>query len=244
MNHLMKKPKMLMNFIREAAGDVFCLFYPNLCTGCGQPLLRGESVICALCRFHLPKTYFHNDPDNPLARAFWGRVMLEAAASYVYFQKGGIIQQLLHQLKYKNRPEIAVQLGMCYGAELNLADHFRDCGLIIPVPLHPAKQRKRGYNQSLVFAEGLAMRMKARPETRCLYRRVDSKTQTRKARYDRWENVENIFAVKNPERLRDMHILLVDDVVTTGATLEACAQALLEIPGIKVSVATIAYAGL
>jgi ComF family protein len=227
---------------KEAADDLFGLFFPNLCLGCGQPLIRGEEVICSLCHFHLPKTHFHNDPENPLNRVFWGRVNLEAVAAYLYFQKGNTVQQLLHQLKYKGRQEVGLHIGKLYGLELSQADIFRDADLIIPVPLHPNKLRKRGYNQSQMFAEGLASMMKAEAETRCLYRKVNSKTQTRKTRYSRWENVENIFAVNSPEKLRDRHILLVDDVITTGATLEACTNALLEVPGVKVSVATIAYA--
>jgi ComF family protein len=190
----------------------------------------------------LPKTWFHNDPDNPLNKVFWGRVQLEAVASYVYFQKGSTVQHLLHQLKYKDRPGIGVKLGKWYGLELKQADIFREAELIIPVPLHPRKLQKRGYNQSEAFADGLVSVMGIRPENRCLYRKVYSQTQTRKTRFDRWENVENIFAVKYPDRIRGRHILLVDDVLTTGATLEACAQALLEVPGVKVSVATIAYA--
>jgi len=222
--------------------DLFCLFFPNLCAGCGRPLMRGEKVICTLCLFHLPKTYFHHDDDNPLTKVFWGRVNLEGVAAYVYFQKGGTVQHLLHQLKYKGQKEIGVQIGKLYGVELKTAEVFRDAELIIPVPLHPRKLRKRGYNQSGMFAEGLASVMQARLETRALYRKVYSQTQTRKARYNRWENVENIFAVRNPERIRGKHILLVDDVITTGATSEACAQALLEVPGVRVSVAAIAYA--
>jgi len=222
--------------------DLFCLFFPNLCAGCGRPLMRGEKVICTLCLFHLPKTYFHHDDDNPLTKVFWGRVNLEGVAAYVYFQKGGTVQHLLHQLKYKGQKEIGVQIDKLYGVELKTAEVFRDAELIIPVPLHPRKLRKRGYNQSGMFAEGLASVMQARLETRALYRKVYSQTQTRKARYNRWENVENIFAVRNPERIRGKHILLVDDVITTGATSEACAQALLEVPGVRVSVAAIAYA--
>jgi ComF family protein len=125
---------------------------------------------------------------------------------------------------------------------LKYADIFRDAELIVPVPLHPRKQRKRGYNQSQAFAEGLSSVMKAKLETGCLIRKVDSKTQTRKARYNRWENVENIFAVKHPEKIQGRHLLLVDDVLTTGATLESCAQALLEVRGVKLSIATIAFA--
>lgn len=231
-----------MKFFQEAAGDLFSLFFPNLCPGCGQSLIKGEEVICSICHFHLPKTYFHNDPENPLNRVFWGRVNIEAVAAYLYFQKGSNVQHLLHQLKYKNRPEIAVRIGKWYGLELRQADIFRETQLIVPVPLHPRKLRRRGYNQSQAFAEGLAAVMKAEQETGCLYRKVDSKTQTRKARYNRWENVENIFGIAHSERIKDRHILLVDDVITTGATLEACTQALLEVPGVKVSIATIAYA--
>jgi ComF family protein len=227
---------------RELADDLFGLFFPNLCLGCGQPLIRGEEVVCSICHFHLPKTYFHNDRENQLNNVFWGRVNLEAVASYLFFHKGSTVQHLLHQLKYKGRQEVGLRLGKWYGQELRQADIFRDTELIIPVPLHPRKLRKRGYNQSQMFAEGLAAEMKTTLETGCLYRKINSKTQTRKTRYDRWENVENIFAVNHPEKIKGRHILLVDDVLTTGATLEACAQALLEIPGVKISVATIAYA--
>jgi len=234
--------KSLLKSIRNLADDLFSLFFPNLCLGCGQPLVRGEVAVCSICHFHLPKTYFHNDPDNTLNRVFWGRVNLEAVAAYVYFQKGSTVQHLLHQLKYKGKQEIGFHIGKWYGQDLRYAPVFRDVELIVPVPLHPNKLRKRGYNQSRMFAEGLVSVMQARLEDKSLYRKVDSKTQTRKARYNRWENVESIFAVRNPENLRGRHILLVDDVITTGATLEACAQALLQVPGVKVSVATIAYA--
>lgn len=232
----------LIKNLRGLAEDLFGLFFPNLCLGCGQPLIRGEEVICTLCHFHLPKTYFHNDLDNPLNKVFWGRVNMESVAAFVYFQKGSTVQKLLHQLKYKGRQEIGFRIGKWYGAELREAPVFRDADLVIPVPLHPEKFRKRGYNQSEQFAEGIAAVMKIKTETRCLYRKVNTGTQTRKARYSRWENVENIFAVKNPEKIKGRHILLVDDVITTGATLEACSQALLRVPGVKVSVATIAYA--
>jgi ComF family protein len=234
--------KSTIKTLKELFDDLFSLFFPNLCLGCGQPLIRGEETICMLCHFHLPKTYFHNDPDNVLNRVFWGRVNIEAVAAFVFFQKGSTVQHLLHQLKYRNKPEIGFRIGKWYGQELIYSDLFRDVELVIPVPLHPNKLRNRGYNQSRMFAEGLVSVMQADLEDRCLYRKVDSKTQTRKARYSRWENVENIFAVRNPEKIRGKHILLVDDVITTGATLEACARALLGVPGVRVSIATIAYA--
>jgi ComF family protein len=235
----------MIQFIKPALAacdDLFCLFFPNLCAGCGQPLIKGEKVICTICLFHLPKTYFHQDTDNPLTRVFWGRVNLEGVTAFLYFQKGGTVQHLLHQLKYKDQKEIGLQMGRLYGTELCRAEVFREAELIIPVPLHPRKLRKRGYNQSQMFAEGLADVMNAKIETKVLYRRSYTQTQTRKSRYSRWENVENIFGVKNPEKIRGKHVLLVDDVITTGATSEACAQALLQVPGVRVSVAAIAYA--
>jgi ComF family protein len=232
----------ILNSTADAVNDLFCLFFPNLCAGCGRTLMRGEKVICTHCRFHLPKTYFHHDTDNPLTRVFWGRVNLEGVAAYVYFQKGSTVQHLLHQLKYKGNKEIGIQMGRLYGLELNTADVFRDTELIIPVPLHPRKLRTRGYNQSEMFAEGLAAVMQAKLETRVVYRKVYSQTQTRKSRYSRWENVESIFVLKNPDRIKGKHILLVDDVITTGATTEACAHVLQQVPGVRVSVASIAYA--
>jgi|WetSurMetagenome_2_1015567.scaffolds.fasta_scaffold156099_2 ComF family protein len=232
----------LVTITRELADDLIGLFFPNLCLGCGQTLIRGEETICNICHFHFPKTYFHNDPENIVRRAFWGRVDLEAAAAYLYFQKGSTVQHLLHQLKYKGRQEIGIRIGKWYGLELREAEAFRDVEMIIPVPLHPGKLRRRGYNQSQLFAEGLAATMKIECMPGCLYRKVDSKTQTRKSRYDRWENVEDIFAVRHPEKITGRQIMLVDDVITTGATLESCARALLDVPGVKICLATIAYA--
>jgi ComF family protein len=231
-----------IKFLVSVWDDLLCLFFPNLCAGCGRPLLRGEHVICTLCIFHLPKTYFHQDSDNVLNKVFWGRVGLEGVAAYLYFQKGGTVQHLLHQLKYKGNKDIGIRIGKLYGLELIQADIFREVEAIVPVPLHPRKLRKRGYNQSLMFAEGLASVMKKDLETRSLYRKEFSQTQTRKSRYSRWENVEDIFAVRHPSRIAGKHLLLVDDVITTGATTEACAQALLQVPGVRVSVAAIAFA--
>jgi ComF family protein len=232
----------LIKTLITAGDDLFCLFFPNLCAGCGRQLIRGEKVICLHCLFHLPKTYFHHDTDNPLSRVFWGRISLEGVAAYLYFQKGGTVQHLLHQLKYKGHKEIGLQMGKLYGNELKNAGVFKDAELIIPVPLHPRKFRQRGYNQSEMFAEGLASVMQAKLETRTLYRKTYSQTQTRKSRYNRWENVESIFGLKNPERIIGKHVLLVDDVITTGATTEACAHVLHQVPGVRISVASIAYA--
>lgn len=222
--------------------DFISLFFPRICYACGNSLYKNEEVICTYCRFRLPKTNFHLEADNAVSRLFWGRVKIDAAASFCYYRKEGKVQNLIHHYKYKGKREIGPFLGRLYGGYLRNASSFQGIDLIIPVPLHPKKLRKRGYNQSELFGKGLAEAMVIPLEPQHLYRTVASNTQTKKSRYRRWENVENIFAVNKPDDLRGKHILLVDDVVTTGSTLEACAQTLLQIEGVKVSVVTMAYA--
>lgn len=222
--------------------DFLSLIYPSICLACGNSLYKNETCLCTYCKYKLPKTQFHLDNANPVSKLFWGRVGLANAASYYQFDKGGKVQKLIHQLKYKGHQEIGVTVGKSYGKELKRAREYADVDMVLPVPLHPRKQRKRGYNQSSSFAQGLAASMNASYAPKVLYRSRYSDTQTKKSRFDRWKNVESIFNLRNMESLRDKHILLVDDVVTTGSTLEACAQTLLKVPGVKVSIVTMAYA--
>lgn len=226
----------------DAVEDLFSLFFPKYCLGCGEPLTREEENLCTFCLFHLPRTFFHQDPTNAAARVFWGRVRLESAVSFLFFHKGGNVQELLHQLKYQGRKEIGRYLGRLYALELSDSRLLSQVDLIIPVPLHPRKLRKRGYNQSQCFAEGLAGITGIPVMANILVRKAHSSTQTKKSRYERWENVEDIFGVVKPELIRGRHVLLVDDVITTGATIEACAVKLLAVDGVKVSVASIAFA--
>ncbi|HRG36997.1 MAG TPA: ComF family protein [Bacteroidia bacterium] len=226
----------------ELWSDFISLFFPTLCYSCGERLFKNENSICTHCQYHLPKTDFHLSNDNPVAKIFWGRINLAAATAYFFFNKGGHVQQLIHQLKYKGVKHLAFDIGKLYGNELKNASHFKDIDLIIPVPLHKKRQRKRGYNQSAYFAEGLSSSMHTAMDTTILFRTFASETQTKKSRFTRWKNVENIFYTKNEQLIFNKHILLVDDVVTTGATLEACAQALLKIEGVRISIATIAFA--
>ena len=220
--------------------DFIFLIYPRICACCGNTLWRYEQVICTSCEFHLPKTWFHLEHDNPVSRVFWGRVRVESVASYLYFNKGNRVQALIHQLKYKGRKDIGVYLGSKYGNYLKKTPLFSDVDIVIPVPLHKKREMKRGFNQSEQFGIGLASTMKVQLDTQILYRIKSSETQTRKGRYKRWENVSGIFAVNNSQQLEGKHILLVDDVITTGATLEACIQVLSTIHDIHISVATIA----
>jgi ComF family protein len=224
--------------------DFITLIFPDLCRACNSPLLHGEAVICTNCSYYLPQTDSHLKAENPVSRLFWGRVELDSAAAYYLFQKGGNVQHLLHQLKYKGRKEVGVELGLRFGAELKKAGLFSNVELIVPVPLHARKLKKRGYNQSELFGAGLAERMCIEQNTKCLVRETITETQTRKSRFERWKNVESKFRLAEPKAVEGKHVLLVDDVVTTGATLEACAACLLESAGTKVSIAVIAIAGL
>jgi ComF family protein len=220
--------------------DFLSLVFPKVCYGCGKSIFKNEECICLHCHYHLPKTNFHLVPDNPVMKLFWGRVNIHSASSLYLFNKGGTVQRLIHQLKYRGKKEIGVSIGKFYGRELKTALLFSSVALVVPVPLHRIKLKKRGYNQSEAFASGLAETLELENCNTALARVRMAETQTKKSRYERWKNVENIFQVIEPAKLKGKHILLVDDVVTTGSTLEACAQRILEIPGTKVSVATIA----
>jgi len=222
--------------------DFFSLFFPRICLSCGNNLFRHEEVLCTYCLHQLPKTSFSSQEDNPVFRNFWGRTNISHATSMYFFAKGGKVQHLLHLLKYKGKKEIGEYIGKIYGEDLKKSLFYSDIDVIIPVPLHPRRKRKRGYNQSEIFAKGLSESLVKPYDTRTLIRTYASETQTKKSRFRRWENVKEIFDLKDHQHLINKHILLVDDVVTTGATLEACASMLLKIPGVKVSIATIACA--
>ena len=224
--------------------DFIGLVFPRICACCGNSLWKHEKIICGSCLFHLPKTNFHLDMENPVSRIFWGRVDVQHASSFLLFNKGNKVQNLIHALKYKDRRDIGIFLGSEYGRILGKCCFFSECEMIIPVPLHRQKYLKRGYNQSEQFAIGLSEEMGIPCISKCLVRKDSSETQTRKSRFLRWQNVNDIFLAKEPGKLAGRRILLVDDVVTTGATLESCAAALSGISGIKICLATIAFTKL
>lgn len=221
--------------------DFVSLFFPQVCLGCRRSLVFQEEYLCTHCQYNLPYTYFHLDKDNRAAKSLWGRIRTETVVSYFYFTYGSPVQQILHSIKYRNRPRAAHFFGRLYGAELTAAETFKDATLIIPVPLHRKRLNERGYNQSEYFGKGLSESMGIEMGSSVLKRTRHRKSQTMKSRYERYENTEGIFKVVRPKDVVDRHVILVDDVLTTGATLEACANALLEVKGVKVSIITLAY---
>lgn len=222
--------------------DLLNLFFPLLCAGCNTPLVKGEDVLCLGCFADLPKTHFGSFTTNSVADIFIGRSNIVYGNAFCQFDKGGKVQYLLHQLKYRGKKEIGYRLGFLFGSELIQTIEFCEIDVIIPVPLHKKKQRKRGYNQSIEICKGISEAMNKPLITDNLIRKKHTSSQTSKGRFDRWENVSGIFHVKSSDSLEGKHLLLVDDVITTGATLESCCEELLKISGVRVSVAALAQA--
>lgn len=221
--------------------DFIALFYPRICMACGNTLFHNEEVVCTSCLLHLPLTGFHKVRDNPVARLFWGRADIESAAALYYYRKGGKVQHLIHEMKYNGHKEIGVFLGELYGSDLKASEFFNSVEVIVPIPLHTAKLKKRGFNQSEMFANGLASTMQISVDTKTVYRDVETSTQTKKSRYKRWENVSGIFKLSDKDTFAGKHVLVVDDVITTGSTMEACVNTLQKVPEIKISVASIGF---
>lgn len=222
--------------------DFISLLFPQLCSACGESLVANEKLICTDCMYNLPFTNFHLQADNIVAQQFWGKINLQGAYSLYYFAKGGKVQSLMHHFKYKGMHQIGNLLGNIAGGQLAKNDTFSSVDFIIPVPLHKSRLKQRGYNQSACFAEGLAEKLNGSVEVNNLVRIRATETQTHRSRFARFENMQEVFMVIDPAKLVDKHVLLVDDVVTTGSTLEACGIQLLKIAGLKLSIATIAYA--
>lgn len=222
--------------------DLFGLILPRCCAACDQPLMRFERSICLGCAEDLPLTRFHDDAHNPVQRLFAGRLQLHAASAYLRFTREGKVQRLLHRLKYKGDQEAGLELGRRMAQEIMSSRRFADVDTALAVPLHPRKMRLRGYNQAQVLVDGMREIWPLKDHGDELLRIVKTSTQTKRGRMERWMNVREAFRLAHPEMLRDAHVLLVDDVVTTGATIEACALALREVPGIRISVFTCACA--
>ena len=231
-----------LNNLHPLGNDLLSVIFPDLCAACGERIYRNENQICLSCLTKLPLTHFHKDLENPVNKIFWGRVNIEFASAFLFFSVKGIVQHMIHQLKYKGNKDIGIFLGNLYGNILKNEAIFCNIDYIVPVPLHPDKLKKRGYNQSEMIAAGLSQSMKKPIDTTSFSRSVYTESQTKKGRYKRWENVDSIFKLSTEGVFEGRHILLVDDVITTGATIEACAQEILKEKGAKVTVVALACA--
>jgi ComF family protein len=230
-----------MGAFLDITQDFLSLFFPELCAACGTPLYKNESAICTSCIYHLPVTNFHGDPTNKFCKQLWGRFNFKHASSFVFFRKGDRVQNIIHQLKYNKRPEVGFRMGQLYGTVLKDCKIWDNPDLIVPVPLHPTRLKQRGYNQSESFADGIASVLSVPVINDILIRREYTKTQTQKSRFGRYENLRSAFLCRQPEAFANKHILIVDDVMTTGATIEACCLTLSEIENLEISISTIAF---
>lgn len=223
--------------------DFVKLIFPSSCAACEEALIHQEMLICTYCHARLPLTNYHLLDDNPLLPRFYGKIGVSEVFSYLKFIKGGLTQKMLHKIKYENCPELGQLLAGRFAHELISAGKLSDIDLIVPVPLYRSKRRRRGYNQSEYVAKGFALARRISYTDKALVRVLKSTSQARKKdRLERWQNVQKVFSVKQPEIVEDKHVLVVDDVLTTGATLEACALPLFDAGCKAVSFATLAVA--
>ncbi len=222
--------------------DFISLIYPRNCVACGNSLFKHEEQVCNYCYINLPKSNYHLIKGNPLETVFYGRIPLVFASSFYLFNKKGSVQKILHSIKYKGNKQLAVLMGNWFGKQLNDNEELKTADFLIPVPLHNKKFKQRGYNQSEEFAKGLTEALHIKTNTELLIRKDFTATQTKKNKYERWENVEDVFEITNTDALKNKHVVIIDDVITTGATIEACCSQLNKIEGIKISVLSIAFA--
>jgi ComF family protein len=226
---------------KELKNSILHILFPHVCDGCGSDIIDEESSLCMKCIAEMPETNFHLHASNPVEKIFWGRLPIISATAQYYFIKESLMQHLMHQLKYKGNKELGKQLGRLMGHDLQKTNRFKTVDYLVPLPLFPSKEERRGYNQATILCEGIAEVMNVEILRDAITRTQFTETQTRKGRIERWQNMEGKFELMKPEKIRDKNILLVDDVITTGATLEACGHELLQASP-KLSIATLCYA--
>lgn len=217
------------------------LFFPHTCAGCGSAVLAPDAGVCATCISTLPATGFLTTPDNPVAQIFWGRLPLTQAAACCYFNKKTRVQSILHQVKYHYRKDAGLQLGQWMGAQLHSTTWLKDTDLLLPMPLHRAREATRGYNQAALLCEGISRITGLPVAAELITRKAATNSQTRQDRTARWENMQGVFAVTDPAALEKKKVVLVDDVITTGATLEAMGAELMQVPGLQLQLLCFAF---
>lgn len=227
--------------LKEIKDSVLHLLFPHICTGCGSDILSEKSALCMRCIDAMPETNFELLAGNPVEKIFWGRLPVASGAAHFYFTKESLMQHLMHQFKYKGNMELGLQLGRIMGEQLKKSGRFL-ADALIPLPLFPAKEKRRGYNQATVLCKGIADVLNLPVLENIIIRPLHTETQTKKGRVERWKNIEGKFVLINPELISNKKILLIDDVITTGATLEACGNELLKAGNVQLSIASLCYA--
>ena len=233
-----------MNYTSTCFKNILHLLYPEICVGCGSDLVSGKNMICSDCMNAMPVTGFHRHRENPVEKIFRGRLPVVTASAYAFFTKDSVVQNLLHGLKYRGNKEIGISIGKMIGRTLKSCEWSNDLFGLIPLSLHFSRQKKRGYIQAEMICDGIGGEMNLPVLTNVIQRSKNTATQTRKSRTERWTNIESKFELKNDSCIMNKHVLLVDDVITTGATLEACGAELLKIEGVRLSIAAFAYTSL
>ncbi len=227
--------------LKEWANDFLHLIFPHTCTGCGSDILNEEQQLCLHCHADMPSTHFFNQPGNPVEKNFYGRLPLRNAAAGYFFTKESLLQHLIIQLKYRGNKQIGVYLGQLLGKAIMQSERFNNVDVLVPLPLNPRRLQRRGYNQATELCNGISQSWNRPVLDDVVVRKVYTETQTHMGRINRWQNMDGVFEVTDTNTLSGKHILLVDDVVTTGATLEACGSEILKVPGTTLSIATLAY---
>lgn len=230
-----------MQLLKEIKNSLLHLAFPHVCEGCGNDILDADQLLCLRCLTSLPQTNYHLHAGNPVEKLFWGRMPVTNATAQFYFTKESMMQHLMHQFKYKGNKEVGLYLGKLVGNSLAATNRFTFIDALIPLPLFPSKEHKRGYNQATILCEGIATVLNKPVLKNVIIRKTATETQTKKTRVERWQNIEGKFELIKPEAIEGKHVLLVDDVITTGATLEACGSELLKAKNLQLSVATLCY---
>lgn len=230
-----------MRLLKEIKDSLLHLAFPHVCEGCGNDVPDHDTMLCLKCFSALPATDFHLYPSNPIEKMFWGRLPVTHATAQYYFTKESLIQHLMHQFKYRGNKELGLFLGRLIGASLKSTNRFRDIAALVPLPLFPSKEQKRGFNQATILCNGIAEILDKPVLKDVIVRTMHTESQTKKSRVERWQNMEGRFELIDKKAINEKHILLVDDVVTTGATLEACGRELTEAENVQLSIATLCF---
>lgn len=227
--------------IQSPFNELLHLFFPHVCEGCGSDIIDKDHQLCLRCIAKLPVSNFLTQQGNAVEKKFYGRMPVKNAGAAYYFTKDSILEKLIYALKYRNNKDIGFYLGKLVGRYLLETHHYDSVDVLVPLPLNPRREKKRGYNQATVLCEGIASTWQKPVYDKAVIRKVYTETQTKKDRISRWQNMDGVFMVNDATALTNKHVLLVDDIVTTGATLEACGSEIVKVPGASLSIATLAY---